>query len=253
MSKTAGMGDQLLVAQYDLSGDTGSLGRIGGGNSPLEVTGINKSAFERLGGLRDGGIDWTSWFNPGLLAEHVALSPLPTTNTLVSYFRGTTLGNPAASMTAKQVNYDPTRGTDGSLTFGINAVANGFGLEWGHNLTGSATTVVHASTGAEDLDGFDDGAGAATDFGLQAYLHVTEFTGTDATIALEDSDDDAATDPYAAITGAAFTQVTTETFERIATGATENVKEWIRVAITGTFDTMSLAVVVVRNLAAPAF
>jgi hypothetical protein len=28
------------------------------------VTAINKSAYERLGGLRDGGMTWVSFFNP---------------------------------------------------------------------------------------------------------------------------------------------------------------------------------------------
>ena len=40
------------------------------------------------------------------------------------YTRGTTLGNPAACMVAKQINYDPTRAADGSLTIAVQAEAN---------------------------------------------------------------------------------------------------------------------------------
>jgi hypothetical protein len=45
------------------------------------------------------------------------------------------VGFPAASMTAKQTTYAPTMGADGSLAISVNAVANGYGLEWGEMLT----------------------------------------------------------------------------------------------------------------------
>ena len=51
MAKSSGLGDNFYVGGYDLSGDTQSLGRIGGGAELLETTGIDKSGIERLGGL----------------------------------------------------------------------------------------------------------------------------------------------------------------------------------------------------------
>jgi hypothetical protein len=53
--------------------------------------------------------------------------------------------------------------------------------------------------------GVSSTTGAATTFGVSAYLQVTAFTGTDATITLHSSSDDGATDAYSAITGGAFT------------------------------------------------
>ena len=256
--KQSGMGDNLYVAGYDLSGDTGSIERIGGGNSPLVVTGINKSAFERIGGLRDAGIDWTSWFNPSALAQHVALSPRPTTDVLVTYFRGTTIGKPAASMVAKQVGYDPTRGEDGSLSFSLNAVANGYGLEWGEQLTAGLRTDTSATAGTA----WRDPGMATTNFGLQAYLQVIAFTGSpadDITIRLQESSDNGA-DTYANVTGGSFTTLVVGTTDapftqRIATATNLAVEQYLKVTTTSTtgFTSCTFAVMVVRNAVAPVF
>lgn len=259
MTKSSGLGDGLLVGGYDLSGDTGSLERIGGGPNALVVTGINASAFERLGGVRDGGIDFTAWFNderatdiPGTTVDHAhaVLSTLPTGDVLLTYLRGTTIGNPSASMLAKQVNYDPERGTDGSLTITVNALANGYGLEWGRQHTAGLRTDTSATAGTA----VDSGA-ATTNFGLQAYLQVRTFTGTDITIKLQESSDNGA-DTYADVTGGAFTVVTAAPFtQRIATATNLAVERYLKVTTTttGGFTTCTFAVMVVRNLATPAF
>ena len=113
MTKRSGLGDNLYVSGVDLSGDVGSLSRVGGGPSTLDVTGINKSANERIGGLIDGSIDFAAFFNDAAGQEHPTLAPLPTGQRIVSYFRGTAIGNAAASCIARQVNYDGDRGAGG--------------------------------------------------------------------------------------------------------------------------------------------
>lgn len=147
MAKTSGLGDNLYIHGYDLSGDINSLGTISGGNSPLEVTGIDKSAFERIGGRRDGNIEFTAYFNDATGRAHPRLSTLPSTDVHLYYARGTTLGNPAACMIGKQVNYDGTRGDDGDFKFAVQAQANGFGLEWGKQLTAGKRTDTGAASG----------------------------------------------------------------------------------------------------------
>lgn len=156
MSKTSGLASHFLVGAYDLSSDTSSLDMIKGGPALLDVTSIAKSAHERIGGLRDGDMQFTSFFDPGPGAEHVALSPLPTADTIATFMAGTAIGNPAASINAKQVSYDPTRGTDGSLTEKVDLQANSFGLEWGIALTaGTRTdTVATNGTAADQGNGF---------------------------------------------------------------------------------------------------
>lgn len=244
MTKQSGLGDNLYYAGVNVSGDITSLGRIGGGPAPWQVTGIDKSAVERIGLQRDGGIEAVAYFNPDVGGTHDTLSALPRTDQIVTYCRGTTLGKPAACLVGKQINYDATRGDDGSLTFAVQALANGFGLEWGRNLTAGVRTD-SAATNGSSVDG-----GAATSFGLQAYLHVFAFTGTDATITIQQSSDDGAVDPFADVTDGAFTQVTSApTSERIATDGAQTVERYLRVATTTSagFTDLQFAVVVVRN------
>jgi hypothetical protein len=251
MSKQTGLGDRFYLAGYNLSGDIGSLGRVGGGPAYLETTGIDKSAMERLGGIRDGGIDFTAFFNDSAIVPigaHQRLKLLPTTDIIATYVRGSTIGVQAASLVAKQIDYAPTRGDDGSLTAAVSTMANGFGLEWGTLLTAAERTDSAPTNGA----GVD--FAAASTFGLQAYLHVIAFTGTTVTIKLQESSDNAVGDPYADVVGGAFTAVTVgPTSERIATAGNLTVERWLRVVTTGTFSNLAFVVAVARNEVAPAF
>jgi hypothetical protein len=248
MAKQGGLGDNLYVAGYDLSGDIGSLSRIGGGPSPLEVTAIDKSAMERIGGKRDGGIEYSAYFNPSTGQAHERLSALPTGDVIMTYCRGTALGSPAAAMVAKQINYDGSRGDDGSLTFAVQAQANGFGLEWGRQLTAGKRTDSTGTTGAS----VDLGVGS-TLFGLQAYLQVFAFTGTSVTVKLQESSNDGAGDAFADVAGGAFAAATAITSERIATAAGLTVERYLRVVTTGTFSNAVFSVTVVRNDVLTAF
>jgi len=64
MAKTSGLGDACYVGGSDLSGDINSLTQISGSQSVLNVTDITQSANSRLGGQRDGSIDFVSYFDP---------------------------------------------------------------------------------------------------------------------------------------------------------------------------------------------
>ena len=248
MAKTSGMGDNCYVGGYDLSGDIGELSKISGSIALLDVTPINVSAFVRIGGLRDGSITYKAFFNPSLNQEHAALSALPTADQHMMYCRGTTLGNPAACMVAKQLNYDPTRDNKGMLTIAIQADANGYGLEWGRLLTAGLRTDTAATNGT----GVDGTASSA--FGAQAYLQLTAFTGTDVTVKIQDSADNVS---FADVTGLAFTAVTAaHATQRIATSNAATIRRYLRVVTTtsGGFTSATFAVMIVRNpLAGQAF
>ncbi|MEU1372982.1 hypothetical protein ABZ442_04870 [Streptomyces triculaminicus] len=248
MAKQSGLGDNLYVAGYDLSGDIGSLGGLSGGPTALEVTGIDKSAMERIGGLRDGKLEFTAFFNKATDRAHLRLSTLPTADVITSYFRGTTLGNPSANIVAKQIGYNGTRADDGAMTFAVEAQANGYGVEWGRSLTAGKRTDTTATNGSS----VDFGTGS-TAFGLQAYLHVFAFTGTSVTVKLQESSDNGGADAWADVTGGAFTAATGVTSERIATSAGQTVERYLRVVTTGTFSNAVFAVSVVRNDTAVSF
>lgn len=226
MSKSNGLGMGILVAGVDLSGDTSELGEIGGGPAALEVTGINKSAPERIGGVLDGRLSMTTFFNDAVGAAHATLSGLPTTDVHVAAFQASTMGAATACIIAKQIGYDPTRASDGGLTFSVQAPANGFALEWCDLLTAGLRTDTAATNGTT-LDGT-----TSSTTGWSAYLQVTAFTGTDVTFTIEDSADNAA---WAAVTGGAFTQVTAApAYERIEGAAGATLRRYVRVTTSTT-------------------
>lgn len=246
MAKQSGLGDALYVAGFDLSGDSGSLEAVGGGPATLDVTGIDKSAFERIGGLRDGRLDYTSFFNDAAGQSHPVHSALPTADVALTYCRGTTVGNSAACLVAKSINYPGTRPVDGSFTFKLTAQANGFGIEWGRQLTAGKRTDTTATSPATGVDHTT----VSTVLGWQAYLQVFAFTGTSVTVTLQDSADNAA---FANLTGGVFTAATGVTTQRLAGASNATVRRYIRAITTGTFSNAVFNVVFMRNETATAF
>lgn len=242
MAKQSGLGDNFYVDGYDLSGDIGAIDTIRGGPSTHNVTPINKHGFVRIGGLRDGGMEFTSFFNPSTDQAHPVLSALPRADVVVSYFRGQTLGGVAACCIGKQINYDPERADDGALTFSVSAESNGYGVEWGKQATPGVRTDGSATDGAS----IDFGTGS-TSFGLQAWLQVFDFTGTSATVKLQGSSDNGAGDAWADVTGGGFTAATGRTSQRIQTARNQTVERYLRVVTTGTFSDVVFAVMVARN------
>jgi hypothetical protein len=242
VAKQTGLGDAFFVGGWDLSGDTASLGNVGGGMAVLDSTGIDKFAFERIGGVRDGRMEWTSHFNPAPGQQHAALSTLPTASRIGTYCRGTSLGSPAAGLVGKQVNYDPSRGNDGALSIAVSLTASdGEPLEWGVLGTAGRRSDTTATNGAS----LDNGAASAD--GLVAYLHVFSFTGTSCTVSIEESEDDGDVDTWTAVVGGAFTAATDVTAERIATATGLAVERYLRVVTTGTFSQCTFAVVIARR------
>lgn len=245
MAKTSGLGDNFYINGFDLSGDVSSIDKISGGPALLDFTPIKRSAFERQGGLRDGGMSFTTLFEfGGSLTpnfEHDVLSQLPSTDAIATYARGTVLGNVGAGLVAKQTNYDGSRDNSGNLPFKCDLVANSFGLEWGEQLTPGLRTDTTATSGT-DLD-----HGSSTAFGAQAYLQVNAFTGTGVDIKAEHSVDGS--------TWATLIDFGTKTARGAARGTfSGTVNRHLRATTgTGTFTSVTFSVLVVRNLTAVSF
>lgn len=252
MAKSSGLGMKVFVDGYDISGDYQAIGRIGGGPAVLDTTGVDKSAFERIGGRRDGAIEATTFFNPDTVAggqaadrEHLVLKSLPLTDRMVS------VAHPAAgeswTLVAKQGNYDPTVAADDSITIAVACQANGYGLEPGRLLTTAPLT----QGAAGNVASVDFGVGAS--FGLQAHLQVLSFTGTSITVKLQGSSDNGAGDAFADIVGGAFTAATGRTTERIQTARNLAVERYMRVVTTGTFSSATFVVFAEVNLTSVVF
>lgn len=247
MAKSAGLGMRLFVAGYDFSGDIGSFTTIRGGPAALECTGIDKSAYERFGGKRDSEVGFTAWFNDASAQSHPRLSLLPTSAIHVMGTIGSSIGSPGFAQISRQVNYDPTRPEDGSWSSTVQCLGDGYGLEWGEQLTANKRTDTAATNGSS-LDGT-----AGTTEGMQAYLQVFSFTGTSCTVKIQSSSDDGAGDAFADVTGLTFTAATGITTERIATAAGASIERYLRVVTTGTFSECTFIVLVVRNKTAVTF
>jgi hypothetical protein len=242
MAKQSGLGDRLWVGGYNLSGDIGTIRQVSGGPAAMDVTDITQSGFGRIGGKRTGMIGFTSWFDKAAGAAHPVLSALPRTDTLMSYGRGATIGSAMASMVSLQIGYDGTRATDGTFTLAVDGQSDGYGLEWGQQLTAGDRTDTTGTNGAS-LDGTASSAN-----GAQFYAHLSALTGTNVVLTIQDSADNAA---WANLSGAAFTSMTAIGWQRIA--VTGTVRRYLRVVSSGTFTSATFVVNAIRNATAVVF
>lgn len=248
MGKASGLGAGFWVDGVDLSGDIGSLSRINSARGVNEVPGIDVEAQERVHAHRDGGLEFSAWMNKAAGAAHPTLSTVPSTNRIASYLhRKSLLGGTACALVCKQLDYAPSRPTDASLTWTVTAESNGFGMEWGQLLTAGKRTDTGATAGTSvDMEG------AATSFGLQAYLHVFAFTGTDVTVKLQ-MDDNSGFTSATDVTGGGFAAINAGNpaphAQRIQTARDASIERYLRVTTTtsGGFSNLVFGVVVKRN------
>jgi hypothetical protein len=236
MSKQSGLGDNFYIDGINPSNDFTLLNAISTPRTSGEWPGIDKFAQERVLLKSDGLMSGTMQWNPTL--SHLSFRSLPRTNRIITYFRGTTIGKPAASMTAKQINYDGTREAAGLFPFVFTAMADTYGLEWGKQLTAGPRTDTTATNGSS-LDN-----AASTAFGAQAWLQVFAFTGTSVTIKIQDSADNS---NWTDLTAGSFGAITAIGAARIATANNATVRRYVRVATTGTFSNVQFAVQFTRN------
>jgi len=254
--KTSGLGDQLYVDGIDMSGDIGAVQSLVKSFAEQDVTGLDKSAIERILLLEDGEIGFANYYNPVSPGLHAILSDLPDTDALVSYFRGTLLGAVTASLLGKQINYGLSRGSDGSLVGANIAVkGSGYGLEYGYSLTAGKKH----SVGAESLPGLDGTAGGYTAAPASAdpttfVLHMFAMTGgagDDVTVRIEHSDDDGI-DPYTTLIDFTNVDIAAVPQAQRITKTVTHAKLWLRVTtltVSNYPTTVDFAVAAIRGVA----
>jgi hypothetical protein len=244
VSKQSGLGDQLFAGGYDIGGDINAISNLSTPRETLPATGITVFAQERMFGKRDGQAEFTSYWNVDSDRVFDALSPLPRTNVHVMYCRGETIGNEAFCIVGKQVDYNPSRGDDGSLLSTTSVPSAIYGADWSRQLTAGKDT--HASgASTTTLDTL-----ASVSFGFQAYLQVFSIGSGTAEVTIQDSAN--GTD-WLTLSGGEFTDVTARTTERIqSSSATAAVRRYLRVTTSGTFTDLVFAVAINKNAAARA-
>jgi hypothetical protein len=242
MAKQSALGANFYIGAYDLSGDVGAVTGISSPRGIFDVTAINTSAPERILGRRDGMLDFTGFWNPSASQIMPVLSAMPTTDVIASVTipaaSAFAVGDVGCAINGKQINFDPSHGDDGSLAVASQVMANGSALEWGQLLTAGKVTIGTGTVNGTSIDG-----AAATAFGLAAYLHVFSIASGTMGVKIQDSANDTDFDD---ISGAAFTNVTAATAERIVTSTTGDVRRYVRLVTTGTHGDASMVVLFVR-------
>jgi len=121
MSKQSGLGDYLAVddssgSLRDISNDVTSLG-VNVGQNLLDITGLDKSAIERLIALGDGSFAVSGVFNKASNKSHDVFKVRTGTRTASYAVGGNTSGYPILTMEMLVDSYNLSRGADGSLTW----------------------------------------------------------------------------------------------------------------------------------------
>ena len=241
----------LLIDGIDLSDDHAAIDSISSPRGTYDKNGLRHRAMRRIYGMKDGVAEASVFFNPAAGAAHSKLSTLPLTDREVMLGVAPELGAAVSCLRYKQIGYDGARGADGDLVFKFQAQGNGIGIDHGKLLTAGKRTDVTATNGTGVDQLVDTLATGSYAFGLQAFLQVTAFTGTNCTIKLQESSDNGAGDAYADVVGGAFTAVTAApNTQRIQTGLTQTVERYLRVVTSGTFTSITFAVMAHRNEAA---
>jgi hypothetical protein len=124
MAKVSGLPTAVTIAGNVISNDVTSF-TLDTPYGVQDITGVDKSAMERLVLRSDITGTITGVFNTTASASHATLKT-PGSKTFVIALPGAT-----ATFTAVTSNYAITMGADGSLTWSVNyAVANGTVLAW---------------------------------------------------------------------------------------------------------------------------
>lgn len=241
MAKQTGIVSHMYLDDADITGDVGAVDSISQTRAQLDVTGIGSDHMERLPGVADASMSFTSYFNRAL--SHAELSGMGTAAKVATISLGTAVGAAAASVVGAEVSFNGTRGTDGSMVFQSEIVPHisGGGIEWGTlHTTGGKETFASAGSATASVDG-----GTATSTGAAAYLHLFSIGSGTATFHVYDSADDST---FAAVTGLSFTAASAATAERVATAGTATLRRYTKVVTTGTFGTAVAAVNVIRGI-----
>ncbi len=229
-----GKGAGVWLAQFDLSGDfTGYNFTTSRQNVDITTMGLDDRVL--LAGTREGSISVQGVFNSATDKSDEELNNIDGVESVItaSPTAAAAIGDRAHMVNGFIEDYQPRSSITDAVRFsaGVTASAGAYpGVVLHHDnqesSTGNSASVDYGSTTAN---------------GATAFIHVTEFNGTDATMTIED----ATTEPtYGSLV--AFTQVTGLTSEKVT--VTGNVLAFTRVALTGTFTTVTFVISFARNL-----
>ena len=232
MAKSSGLNVRLYVAGNDLSGDANSLSTIGYTNNLYEITTLDSSAVKRLLGTVDGTLGVSGFFDNRSGGIHATFSSnsgkLPTADVNVLVPIGSGVGDSCYGLVAKEAEYNTDRGTE-AVTVNSSFNTSGYAPQFGVMLT------AHDDTHSSATNGTSVDNAASSSNGGSGFLQVMALASGTATVKVQHSSNNST-----------FTDLVTFT---AVTGSTSEYKEvtgtvnrYIRVASTGTFSGLQLAV-----------
>jgi hypothetical protein len=243
MPKGSGLSQELFIGGNDTTGDVGTINNSASPRTTVPVTGINSTSVERVMTRADGLLEFGHYFNDASEQIHAALKGLPRTDVLLMWLTGNSRGAPVQMFSAKQVNYDWTKGSDGSMTGVTRVETNCVPPEWGEILS-SVPAGIDGAYGAGSTSAVTDG-GAATSAGAMAQLQLHNITGgANSVVLVQDSAD-----------GCSFSTIIT--FSTVSTGAepaaerkevSGTIRRYLRI-LQNTGTTVSLSVGLRRGTA----
>lgn len=229
MAKKSGLGQNFYAHGFDISGDVGAVNNLTVSRAELLVTGLDKSAVERLAGMGDGTIDFTAFFNDAAGQEHLALRGMPSTSAMWTWLMGGLVaGDAGMSGTVQQMNYASTRGRDGSMEMGATGSARDGYPPFEDHVSLTAGKITHASAASSASV---DNAAATTLGGIGFLQFFSRASGTP-TFVIEHSTDNAV---WATLLTFTNTGGATPFGERKT--VTGTVNRYLRVTTTGVFTT----------------
>jgi len=239
MAFVHGKDAKVLIAQYDLSADLTGY-NWGKGRQLPDVTTMGNDDKVFLAGTSEGKITVQGVFNGATDRSDEEITTLYQngTETVISASPQTfsAIGDRVHMVNGFVENYQPRSSVNDAVRFSSGMQASA---------TVSGGVVLHHNnqeSGTGNFASVDAGAGhAPSTVGATAFVHVTEFNGTDATITIEDSANDSTWGSLVA-----FTQVTAVGAEKVTVAG--NVERYTRIALTGTFTTITFVVSFARHL-----
>ena len=223
-----GKGAAVFMNEFDFSSDFTQY-NFRKARQLVNVTTFGNDDKVFLAGLGEGGINVQGVWNPAANQTDEEIVALDGTEVVItaSPEGATTIGDRAHVINGELDNYQPRAPHNDAVRFSASYMGD----------DSQGGIILHEFAQESATGNFQGVAGvpASTAFGAVANLHVTQFSGTDATITIEDSSDDST---YGSLV--AFTQVTGTTSERVSVAGT--VERYVRVALTGTFTTITFVV-----------
>lgn len=227
MAFVHGKGAAILVSDVALTGYLNQLSASRNAQA-VNVTTFGNDQRQFIAGIEDGTITLSGLFDAaGSDTEFDGALAAAAGSPVTVGVAGFTIGNTVTLCNADEVSYQIRAVNNDAVRLDASFQADG------PIRNGVALHDLEAETSTGNFASVDNSTSTA--FGAVGSLHVTAFNGTDATIKITDSTDDAIFSDL--IT---FTQATGTTSETAS--ATGTVNRYARVELSGTFTSITFAV-----------